>query len=118
MLNTFDQSFSCFVLSTGYLAMEALDEDCQLSQICLYCGIIPDASLGKNYSLIINLQIMSPPGDGGEDVSCTLEACHLEISNTEAEGKFPAEYVTDFLDQLKTFFIGGLVYPRLQMGMR
>ena len=61
---------------------------------------------------------MPPAGDGGEDVSCTLEPCHLEITNTEAEGKFSAEYITEFMDQLKSFFIGGLVYPRLQMGMR
>ena len=32
---------------SGYLGLEALDEDSQLYQLCLYCGIIPEAVLGK-----------------------------------------------------------------------
>ena len=57
-------------------------------------------------------------GDGGEDVSCTLEAFHLDITNKESEGSFPAEHVDRFLERLKCFFIGGLVYPSLHMRKR
>lgn len=57
-------------------------------------------------------------GDGGEDVCCTLEAFHLDITNTESEGRFPAEYVDGFLERVKTFFVGGLVYPSLHMRKR
>ena len=31
---------------TGYLALEALEEDDEMSGICAYCGIIPDVVLG------------------------------------------------------------------------
>ena len=37
--------------------MEALDDDDEMSQICIYCGIIPEIVLG----------------DGGEDICCRLE---------------------------------------------
>ena len=57
-------------------------------------------------------------GDGGEDVCCTLEAFHLDITDTESEGRFPAEYVDGFLERLKCFFISGLVYPSLHMRKR
>ena len=57
-------------------------------------------------------------GDGGEDVCCTLENFHLEMTNKEAEGKFPAEYVDEFIGSLKCFFIGGFVYPSQHMRQR
>ena len=30
----------------GYLSVEALDTDDEMSQICIYCGIIPDIVFG------------------------------------------------------------------------
>ena len=57
-------------------------------------------------------------GDGGEDVSCVLEDWHLDVTDTENGGEFSAEYVDEFLDRLRKFFVGGLVFPRLHMGQR
>ena len=52
-------------------------------------------------------------GDGGEDVSCVLEDWHMNVSRGDG-GVFDASfYVETFLDELKIFFIGALVYPRL-----
>ena len=31
----------------GYLGIEALDTDDEMSQICIYCGIIPEVVLGS-----------------------------------------------------------------------
>lgn len=56
-------------------------------------------------------------GDGGEDVSCRLEADHLRIDE-EGTGVFPAVYVDEFLDRLKCFFLEGLVFPRRHMDRR
>ena len=64
----------------------------------------------KNYPLLFL-------GDGGEDVSCVLEDWHLDVSRGDG-GVFEASYVDTFLDELKIFFIGALVYPRLHMGQR
>ena len=49
-------------------------------------------------------------GDGGEDVSCVLESWHLEKSDMEREGVFPANYVDSFLNDLKWFFLWRLWY--------
>ena len=57
-------------------------------------------------------------GDGGEDVSCVLESWHLEKSDTERGGVFPANYDDSFLNNLKCFFVEALVYPRVHMGRR
>lgn len=57
-------------------------------------------------------------GDGGEDVSCVLESWHLERSDTDSGGVFPASYVDSFLDTLKCYFVEALVYPRIHMGRR
>ena len=54
---------------------------------------------------------MSYLGDGGEDISCRLEAAHLEIEE-QGSGVFPAHYVDEFLVKLKCFFLEGLVFPR------
>ena len=43
--------------------MEALDDDDEMSQICIYCGIIPEIVLG----------------DGGEDICCRLESQYLAV---------------------------------------
>lgn len=51
-------------------------------------------------------------------MSCVLEDWHLEVSDLEHDGKFEKAYVDKFLGDLKTFFIGGLVNPRTQMGQR
>ena len=56
-------------------------------------------------------------GDGGEDVSCVLEDWHLDVSSKDG-GQFQESYTDAFLDDLKMFFVGGLVYPRLHMGQR
>ena len=32
---------------SGYLSLEALDKDDEMSQICVYCGIIPEVVLGE-----------------------------------------------------------------------
>ena len=34
-------------IDAGYLSLESLDDDDENSQICIYCGIIPDVVLGK-----------------------------------------------------------------------
>ena len=34
-------------LIIGYLAIEALDSDDEMSQICIYCGIITEVVLGE-----------------------------------------------------------------------
>ena len=57
-------------------------------------------------------------GDGGEDVSCVLEDWHLDITDTDNDGHFDESYLDKFLDDLKTFFVGGLVFPRLHMSQR
>lgn len=57
-------------------------------------------------------------GDGGEDVSCVLESWHLERTDEEQGGVFPAEYVDSFLEGLKCFFLEALVFPRVHMGRR
>ena len=77
-------------------------KDEEESQICGYCGVIPELVLG----------------DGGEDVSCVLESWHLERSAEEQGGVFPASYVDSFLADLKCFFLEGLVFPRIHMGRR
>ena len=51
-------------------------------------------------------------------MSCVLEDWHLELSRAEDEGHFDQAYVDTFLDDLKMFFISGLVNPRTQMGQR
>lgn len=56
--------------------MECLEANDEESQVCGLCGVIPEAVLG----------------DGGEDVSCVLESWHLERSETDREGVFPASY--------------------------
>ena len=56
-------------------------------------------------------------GDGGEDVSCVLEDYHLDVTRDD-NGQFDSSYVETFLDELKIFFVGGLVYPRLHMSQR
>ena len=48
-------------------------------------------------------------------MSCVLEDWHLDVTSG---GEFDASYVDTFLDDLKKFFIGALVYPRLHMGQR
>ena len=50
-------------------------------------------------------------GDGGEDISCSLEDNHLEQSMTDSGGEHPSSYIDAFLDNLKIFIIGGIVYP-------
>ena len=40
-------------LLAGYLGLEALDLDDEMSQICIYCGIIPEVVLGKIFSVIV-----------------------------------------------------------------
>ena len=35
------------MLPTGYLAVECLDSEVDMDQICGLCGIIPEAILGK-----------------------------------------------------------------------
>ena len=92
------------LLYTGYIAAECLDVDDIESQICGLCGIIPEVTLG----------------DGSEDVSCVIEGRHLDIDEeiSDTLGEFPAQYVDEFKDRLKQFFIGGLVYPRLHMNRR
>ena len=47
-----------------------------------------------------------------------LEDWHLEMTRAEDEGQFDQAYVDTFLDDLKRFFISGLVNPRTQMGQR
>ena len=81
--------------------MEALDDDDEMSQICIYCGIIPEMVLG----------------DGGEDICCRLESQHLAVDK-DFDGSFPADYVDTFLNNLKCFFIEGLVFPRKHMDDR
>ena len=56
----------------------------------------------KYYMLIL--------GDGGEDVSCRIENQHLSLEG-DGNGSFPANYVDKFLDELKCFFLEGLVFP-------
>ena len=51
-------------------------------------------------------------------MSCVLEDWHLAITNTEHEGQFDEAYLDTFLDDLKTFFVGGFVFPRLHMSQR
>ena len=36
---------------TGYLAVEALDDDDEMSQICIFCGIIPEVVLGVAFHI-------------------------------------------------------------------
>ena len=57
-------------------------------------------------------------GDGGEDVSCVLEDFHVDVTDTFNSGKFEQDYVDKFLDELKMFFVQGLVNPRLHMSER
>ena len=57
-------------------------------------------------------------GDGGEDVCCSLEASHLEITSDQEDGKFSAGYIDEFMDKLKMFFVGGLVFPSTHMKRR
>ena len=56
-------------------------------------------------------------GDGGEDISCRLEAEHLAITEG-CDGSFTADYVDTFLSDLKCYFLEGLVFPRKHMDSR
>ena len=56
-------------------------------------------------------------GDGGEDVSCRIENQHLSLEG-DGNGSFPSNYVDTFLDELKCFFLEGLVFPRKHMDKR
>ena len=49
---------------------------------------------------------------------CSLENSHLEISNKQDDGKFSPGYIDDFMNELKVFFIGGLVLPSIHMKRR
>ena len=40
---------------SGFLGLEALDEDDQISQICGYCGIVPELCLGEQFTFFIYL---------------------------------------------------------------
>ena len=42
----------------------------------------------------------------------------MEITDTDNDGHFDESYLDKFLDDLKTFFVGGLVFPRLHMSQR
>ena len=94
-LSTTQVEWMSRLLTMGFLAFEALDQDDECSQICGLCGICPELCLG----------------DGGEDISCALEDCHLETSLVDTRGEHCASYVDTFLDQLKIFMVGGIVYP-------
>ena len=85
-------------LAAGFLAMEALDEDEDWSQICALCGIIPDMT----------------QSDGGEDICVTLQEKHFEISEGHEDGTFSQESANDFVRRLKIYHIGALVYPAVQ----
>ena len=39
--------FECGVLTAGFLGLEALDQDSQHSQICGFCGVVPEVCLGN-----------------------------------------------------------------------
>ena len=93
-----------------------MDIDDEMSQICIFCGIIPEIVFGSSIKLSHLLSLKSA-GDGGEDISCRLQPEHLQI--TEGfDGAFPSDYVGDFLAKLKCFFIEGLVFPRKHMDSR
>ena len=101
--------------------MECLDANDEESQVCGLCGVIPEAVLGKIYILLLMVILkflITLAGEGGEDVSCVLESWHLERSETDREGVFPASYTDTFLNNLKCFFVEALVYPRVHMGRR
>ena len=85
-------------LAAGFLAMEALDEDEEWSQICATCGIIPDMT----------------QSDGGEDICVTLQEKHFKVSEGYEDGTFSPESANDFLRRLKIYHIGALVYPAVQ----
>ena len=89
-----------------------------MSQICIFCGIIPEMAVGKGCSSnVYNSKYRA--GDGGEDISCRcrLEAEHLAITEG-CDGSFPAGYVDTFLSDLKCYFLEGLVFPRKHMDSR
>ena len=101
--------------------MECLDANDEESQVCGLCGVIPEAVLGKIYILLLMVILkflITLAGDEGEDVSCVLESWHLERSETDREGVFPASYTDTFLNNIKCFFVEALVYPRVHMGRR
>jgi len=89
-------------LTAGFLALEALDKDEEESQICGLCGIVPDMALS----------------DGGEDICVTLKKEHMEVSSGFEDGIFTPEDATSFVDSLKIFHIGALVYPRLHFDQK
>ena len=57
-------------------------------------------------------------GDGGEDVCCSLESSHLEITNVQDDGSFEPDYIDFFMANLKVFFLGGLAFPSVHMKQR
>ena len=57
-------------------------------------------------------------GDGGEDVCCSLETSHLEISNDQDDGSFTPGYIDEFMANIKVFFLGGLAFPSVHMKQR
>ena len=100
------------------MGLEALDQDDEMSQICIYCGIIPEVVLGLScFPNDLTVLLLLSAGDGGEDICCRLEAEHLTTSD-DTDGVFPSDYVDKFLSDLKCFFLEGLVFPRKHMDSR
>ena len=97
-LNSHEKEWIIRRLTAGLLAIEALDNDEEYSQICALCGKIPDLTLS----------------DGGEDICVTLLTEHLDISPGHEDGTFTPENAQKFYDALKIFHIGALIYPGLQ----
>ena len=59
-------------------------------------------------------------GDGGEDICCTLDKVHLTPTSASSDetGKFSQVEASQFLEEIKTFFVSKLVFPRLSAKLR
>ena len=71
------------MLTGGFYAVEALDENDQESQICGICGICP---------LVL-------AEDGGEDISCDLQDRDLEVEPGKEDGEFTPEEADMFMER-------------------
>ena len=94
---TNEEEWICRRLTAGYFALEALDNDEETSQICAFCGVIPEITLS----------------DGGEDICTTLQDVHLQVTPGYEDGIFTSLQADNFTDRLKIFHIEALVFPAL-----
>ena len=92
-----EKEWICRRLVAGYFALEALDNDEEMSQICAFCGIKPDLTLS----------------DGGEDICVTLLEEHFVPTAEHEDGTYTSMDVDNFTDRLKIFHIEALVYTGL-----